>query len=111
MAGTADKHPWWGPARVPFFLLTPACIALAVGGWLVARGDISIGQLTAFTMYLGQLIWPMFAAGWVLAPARKPPKPVGPPWLSLATPTRSRCSPPRLKPARPPWRRRPRVRP
>ncbi|WP_235532078.1 ABC transporter ATP-binding protein [Pelomonas sp. Root1237] len=42
-------------------------IALAVGGWLVARGEISIGQLTAFTMYLGQLIWPMFAAGWVLA--------------------------------------------
>ncbi|MCE4537497.1 ATP-binding cassette domain-containing protein [Pelomonas sp. P7] len=42
-------------------------IALAVGGWLVARREISIGQLTAFTMYLGQLIWPMFAAGWVLA--------------------------------------------
>jgi ATP-binding cassette subfamily B protein/ATP-binding cassette subfamily C protein/ATP-binding cassette subfamily B multidrug efflux pump len=42
-------------------------IALAVGGWLVAQREISIGQLTAFTMYLGQLIWPMFAAGWVLA--------------------------------------------
>ncbi|KQV60994.1 ABC transporter ATP-binding protein [Pelomonas sp. Root1217] len=42
-------------------------IALAVGGWLVSRGELSIGQLTAFTMYLGQLIWPMFAAGWVLA--------------------------------------------
>jgi ATP-binding cassette subfamily B protein/ATP-binding cassette subfamily C protein/ATP-binding cassette subfamily B multidrug efflux pump len=26
-----------------------------------------VGQLTAFTMYLGQLIWPMFAAGWVLS--------------------------------------------
>ncbi len=42
-------------------------IALAMGGWLVSRHEISIGQLTAFTMYLGQLIWPMFAAGWVLA--------------------------------------------
>ncbi len=42
-------------------------IALAVGGALVARGELSIGQLTAFTMYLGQLIWPMFAAGWVLS--------------------------------------------
>jgi ATP-binding cassette, subfamily B, multidrug efflux pump len=42
-------------------------IALAMGGWLVSRGELSIGQLTAFTMYLGQLIWPMFAAGWVLA--------------------------------------------
>lgn len=48
-------------------LSAATAIALAVGGWLVARGEISIGQLTAFTMYLGQLIWPMFAAGWVLS--------------------------------------------
>jgi ATP-binding cassette subfamily B protein/ATP-binding cassette subfamily C protein/ATP-binding cassette subfamily B multidrug efflux pump len=40
---------------------------LGLGGWLVARQELSIGQLTAFTMYLGQLIWPMFAAGWVLS--------------------------------------------
>jgi ATP-binding cassette subfamily B multidrug efflux pump len=26
-----------------------------------------VGELTSFTMYLGQLIWPMFAAGWVLS--------------------------------------------
>jgi len=42
-------------------------IALGVGAWLVGTNVISIGQLTAFTMYLGQLIWPMFAAGWVLS--------------------------------------------
>ncbi|WP_077036542.1 ABC transporter ATP-binding protein [Pelomonas sp. KK5] len=42
-------------------------IALGAGGWLVARGELSIGQLTSFTMYLSQLIWPMFAAGWVLS--------------------------------------------
>ncbi|MDH0868072.1 ABC transporter transmembrane domain-containing protein [Mitsuaria sp. GD03876] len=42
-------------------------IALGVGAWLVGTDRISIGQLTAFTMYLGQLIWPMFAAGWVLS--------------------------------------------
>lgn len=42
-------------------------IALGVGAWLVGTHVISIGQLTAFTMYLGQLIWPMFAAGWVLS--------------------------------------------
>ena len=29
--------------------------------------ELTIGTLTAFTMYLGQLIWPMFAAGWVLS--------------------------------------------
>lgn len=48
-------------------LTAATAIALAVGGWLVSRHEISIGQLTAFTMYLGQLIWPMFAAGWVMA--------------------------------------------
>ncbi|MDA6191658.1 multidrug ABC transporter permease/ATP-binding protein, partial [Escherichia coli] len=33
----------------------------------VWTGQLSIGQLTSFSMYLGQLIWPMFAAGWVLS--------------------------------------------
>ncbi len=38
-----------------------------MGGYLVWHGEMSIGMLTSFTMYLGQLIWPMFAAGWVLS--------------------------------------------
>ena len=42
-------------------------LTLAVGGTLVWRHEMTVGQLTAFTMYLGQLIWPMFAAGWVLS--------------------------------------------
>ncbi|MCV2360347.1 ATP-binding cassette domain-containing protein [Paucibacter sp. TC2R-5] len=42
-------------------------IALGLGGYFVAKQELTIGQLTAFTMYLGQLIWPMFAAGWVLS--------------------------------------------
>lgn len=42
-------------------------LSLALGGWLVWHGELSIGQLTSFGMYLGQLIWPMFAAGWVLS--------------------------------------------
>ena len=48
-------------------LSSASVIALGLGGWLVAREELSIGQLTSFTMYLGQLIWPMFAAGWVLS--------------------------------------------
>jgi ATP-binding cassette subfamily B protein/ATP-binding cassette subfamily C protein/ATP-binding cassette subfamily B multidrug efflux pump len=40
---------------------------LGLGGALVWQGVLTIGSLTAFSMYLGQLIWPMFAAGWVLA--------------------------------------------
>ena len=42
-------------------------LTLALGGWLVWQGELTVGALTAFTMYLGQLIWPMFAAGWVLS--------------------------------------------
>jgi ATP-binding cassette subfamily B multidrug efflux pump len=34
---------------------------------LVWQNEMTIGNLTAFSMYLGQLIWPMFAAGWVLS--------------------------------------------
>jgi ATP-binding cassette subfamily B multidrug efflux pump len=42
-------------------------LTLGVGGLLVWRDEMTIGTLTAFTMYLTQLIWPMFAAGWVLS--------------------------------------------
>ena len=48
-------------------LTSAVVLALGYGGALVWRGEISIGQLTAFGLYLGQLIWPMFAAGWVLS--------------------------------------------
>jgi len=42
-------------------------LSLGFGGWLVWRGEMTVGQLTSFGMYLGQLIWPMFACGWVLS--------------------------------------------
>jgi ATP-binding cassette subfamily B multidrug efflux pump len=48
-------------------LVTATVLTLGLGGYLVFSGELSIGDLTAFSMYLGQLIWPMFAAGWVLA--------------------------------------------
>jgi ATP-binding cassette, subfamily B, multidrug efflux pump len=48
-------------------LATATVLTLGVGGWYVWHGELTVGQLTAFTMYLGQLIWPMFAAGWVLS--------------------------------------------
>jgi ATP-binding cassette subfamily B protein len=35
------------------------------GGRLVLRGEISIGALMAFHAYMGLLIWPMIALGWV----------------------------------------------
>lgn len=48
-------------------LISATVLTFGAGGILVWQGDLTIGALTAFTMYLGQLIWPMFAAGWVLA--------------------------------------------
>ncbi len=29
------------------------------------RDELTLGELTSFTMYLGQLIWPMFAIAWL----------------------------------------------
>jgi ATP-binding cassette, subfamily B, multidrug efflux pump len=40
-------------------------IAMYIGGLQVIRGTVSIGTLTAFFTYLGMLIWPMIAFGWV----------------------------------------------
>jgi ATP-binding cassette subfamily B multidrug efflux pump len=48
-------------------LVSATALTLGLGGYLVWQAELSIGALTAFSMYLGQLIWPMFAAGWVLA--------------------------------------------
>ncbi|MBV1870675.1 MAG: ATP-binding cassette domain-containing protein, partial [Gammaproteobacteria bacterium] len=41
-------------------------LAVGGGGWLIQMGEFTVGELTRFTLYLGQLIWPMFAYGWLL---------------------------------------------
>jgi ATP-binding cassette, subfamily B, multidrug efflux pump len=40
-------------------------ITIYFGGLKVIDGQMTIGTLTAFTAYLGMLIWPMIAFGWV----------------------------------------------
>jgi ATP-binding cassette subfamily B multidrug efflux pump len=40
-------------------------IVLWQGGRLVLRAEISLGALTAFFFYMGMLVWPMIALGWV----------------------------------------------
>jgi ATP-binding cassette subfamily B multidrug efflux pump len=60
----------WEAAYEPAVGLTltaASALTLGLGGYLVLNGQLTIGSLTSFTMYLGQLIWPMFAAGWVLS--------------------------------------------
>jgi ATP-binding cassette, subfamily B, multidrug efflux pump len=64
-----DAQRWeatYEPA-VGFTLSAATVLTLGVGGWLVWHAELTIGQLTSFSLYLGQLIWPMFAAGWVLS--------------------------------------------
>jgi ATP-binding cassette, subfamily B, multidrug efflux pump len=41
-------------------------IALWYGGTLVMRGTVTLGGFVAFTTYLGLLVWPMIAMGWVI---------------------------------------------
>lgn len=38
-------------------------IGLGFGAYLVIRNELTIGQLVSFNVYLGMLIWPMFAVG------------------------------------------------
>lgn len=40
--------------------------AFLLGGGMAMRGEISIGDFVAFTLYLGALTWPMIALGWVV---------------------------------------------
>lgn len=64
-----DAQRWeasYEPA-VGFTLATATGITLGFGGWLVWQEQLTVGQLTSFSLYLGQLLWPMFAAGWVLS--------------------------------------------
>lgn len=50
------------------FVTVGSSFQLAIGGgaWWIAHHAMTLGELTAFTLYLGYLIWPMFAYGWTL---------------------------------------------
>lgn len=52
-----DSLPWWGPARLPFLLLTPACLALAMAGCLLAAQaqGMSLSLMDAAAVLLGAL--------------------------------------------------------
>jgi ATP-binding cassette subfamily B protein len=49
-----------------FFIGLGFIAVLWYGGGLVVRGEITIGQFVQFTLYLGYLVWPMIALGWVI---------------------------------------------
>jgi ATP-binding cassette subfamily B protein len=39
---------------------------LGYGGRLTQQGAISVGQFVTFNLFLGKLVWPMIAIGWVI---------------------------------------------
>ncbi len=69
-SATSLRAQRWEAAFEPavgLALVAATVLTLSYGGYLVWGGQLTIGSLTAFTIYLGDLIWPMFAAGWVLS--------------------------------------------
>ncbi|NCS89006.1 MAG: ABC transporter [Ignavibacteria bacterium CG2_30_36_16] len=50
------------------FLITGLSIIIVIwlGGIKVIDGTMNLGEITAFIVYLGILIWPMIAFGWVI---------------------------------------------
>jgi ATP-binding cassette, subfamily B, multidrug efflux pump len=48
-----------------FFIGLGFVAILLIGGWETAQGRMTIGQFTAFNLYLEQLIWPLIAMGYV----------------------------------------------
>ncbi|MCH7962488.1 MAG: ABC transporter ATP-binding protein [Bacteroidetes bacterium] len=50
------------------FLITGISIIIVIwfGGIKVIDGEMNLGEMTAFIVYLGILIWPMIAVGWVI---------------------------------------------
>ena len=49
-----------------FVVSTSMIIALYFGGRAAIRGEITIGGFIAFHQYLGMLVWPMIAIGWMV---------------------------------------------
>jgi ATP-binding cassette subfamily B protein len=58
----------WGLMNPGFGLLAglAGAIVLGLGGTLVVRGAITVGDFVAFGLYLAMLTWPMIALGWVI---------------------------------------------
>lgn len=44
-----------------------SALLLSVGGQHVVEGRLTVGEFAAFASFLGQLSWPMVAAGWTLS--------------------------------------------
>ncbi|MFD2618571.1 ABC transporter transmembrane domain-containing protein [Terrilactibacillus laevilacticus] len=50
---------------ITFVVVICYFLALVFGSMFVVQGSMTIGGLTSFTLYLGQLVWPMLAFGFL----------------------------------------------
>ncbi len=50
---------------IALFASLALAILLLLGGKDVIYGEISLGDFVAFSVYIGMLVWPMIAIGWV----------------------------------------------
>ena len=50
------------------FLLTSLSVIIVIyfGGIQVMKGNMTVGNISSFLVYLGQLTWPMIAFGWII---------------------------------------------
>ena len=53
----------FGPSIQLFFGMSMV-ITLLSGSWMITQGELTLGLLTSFTLYLGQLLGPMLQFGW-----------------------------------------------
>jgi ATP-binding cassette subfamily B protein len=58
---TGIFHPFMN-----FVINISVIITLFFGGRAAIRGEITIGEFIAFFQYLGMLVWPMMAIGWLV---------------------------------------------
>lgn len=50
---------------IQFFASLSSVLAIYFGGKMVINEEITFGQLVMFYSYIGMLVWPMMAVGWV----------------------------------------------
>ncbi|NJL29598.1 MAG: ABC transporter ATP-binding protein [Thermoanaerobaculia bacterium] len=46
-------------------------LVLGYGGHLMLAGEITVGQFVTFHLFLGKMVWPMIAIGWVINLAQR----------------------------------------
>ncbi len=57
----AAFHPFMG-----MIISISMGVVLVFGGTATIKGEINIGEFVAFSSYLGTLVWPMIAIGWIV---------------------------------------------